>query len=266
MARNKSSPKYVFVWDLDDTLIWTSWAYSRAFATFHKYMEELFGGRLIELRTLGTISEEIDKNLIKTINPNTSKPYGYSMERFPASFVKTYEWLCEHGFGTYQEMIARRVSLIGNEAFDPLGYKKQGMVEGAQEVLDFIHDQSDMQILVTKGEKLVQDSKIVTLNLDTWFGKEIYVVDSKNKDTFAKICERFPDSVIFSVGNSFGSDIQPALDAGIMGIFIPYYSWIGEAPPPEIDIDRVFKIDDIKDLISLYPELPSLKTPRKDNS
>ncbi len=151
----KRGPPRVFIWDLDDTLIWTSWAYSRAFAKFHEYMTQLFDYRLLELRTLGTISEEIDKALIKKVNPDTDKPYGYGMDRFPMSLVETYKWLCGHGYGKYHEMVARCVKLIGMEAFDPLGYKQQGLVKGAKETLDFIRDQDDIQILLTKGERLV---------------------------------------------------------------------------------------------------------------
>ena len=252
-TRSKPS-KRVFVWDLDDTLIWTSWAYSRAFGEFYEYMLQLYDYRLIELRTLGTISEDIDKNLVKEVNPETDKPYGYSMHRFPASLVKTYEWLCEHGYAKYQEAVARRARVIGMTAFDPLGYKKQGLVKGAEETLDFIKKQGDIQVLVTKGEQIVQESKIVNTNLDRWFGDNIRIVDTKDTDMFREVQTRFPGSPVFSVGNSYRSDIVPALEAGVYGIFIPYYTWLGEKPPgdEEINTVRVFKIDQITDIIGLY--------------
>ena len=211
-----ASPKRVFIWDLDDTLIWTSWAYSRAFAEFYEYMLQLFDYRLIELRTLGTISEEIDKSLIREINPTSGKPYGYSMYRFPASLVKTYEWLCEHGYGKYQKAVAMRVDNIGMRAFDPLGYKQQGLVKGTEETLNYINGQKDIQILITKGERLVQECKIVILNLDQWFDDRIEIVDSKTKETFLDYQSKFPGCLIFSVGNSYNSDIVPALEAGVL--------------------------------------------------
>ena len=251
-TRNKASPQRVFIWDLDDTLIWTSWAYSRAFSKFYEYMLQLFDFRLIELRTLGTISEEIDKFLIKELNPETGKPYGYSMYRFPASLVKTYEWLCEHGYGKYQEAVARRVKIMGMEAFDPLGYKQQGLVKGAEEVLKYINERKDVQILITKGEQLVQECKIVTLNLDQWFGNEIYVVDTKTKETFLEYRKKYPANPIFSVGNSYNSDILPAIEAGVKAIFIPYYTWLGEQSPPTMNENQVLKIENIKQIIDLY--------------
>ena len=250
--RNKASPKRVFIWDLDDTLIWTSWAYSRAFAKFYEYMLQLFDYRLIELRTLGTVSEEIDKSLKEDMNPETGKKYGYSMYRFPASLVKTYEWLCEHGYGKYQEAVARRAKIIGMEAFDPLGYKQQGLVKGAEETLNYINKRRDIQILITKGEQLVQECKIVTVNLDQWFGDRIYIVDVKAKETFLQYREEYPNSQIFSIGNSYNSDIVPALEAGVRAIYIPYYTWLGEKPPPITDETQVLKIENIKQIIELY--------------
>jgi len=215
-------------------------------------MLQLYDFRLIELRTLGTISEEIDKSLLNEINPETGVKYGYSMHRFPASLVKTYEWLCEHGFGEYQKAVAMRVKMIGMEAFDPLGYKEQGLVKGAREVLEFIKKKRDIQILVSKGEKLIQECKIITLNLDFWFGDRIQIVSSKTKKTFIQLKEEFPGSRLFCVGNSYKSDIVPALEAGIEGIFIPYYTWLGERPFAAIDESNVFKINNIRQILDLY--------------
>lgn len=242
----------VFIWDMDDTLMWTSWAYSRAFSTFYDYMLQLFDFRIIELRTLGTVSEQIDRGLIKAINPETGKPYGYSMARFPLSLVKTYEWLCERGFSKYHEMVAHRVKMIGMEAFDPLGYKQQGLVKGAEQTLNFIQEHGDTQILITKGERLVQKYKIVALELDRWFGEEVNIVDFKTREMFVECKKRFPRNQIFSVGNSYASDIEPALKAGIKAIFIPYFTWLGEELPKNIDTKYVFQLKKISEIIDLY--------------
>ena len=243
--------KRVFVFDLDDTLFWTSWAYSRAFSKFHDYLLQLFRYRLIELRTLGTISEKIDLELIHEINPDTGRPYGYSMARFPESLVRTYEHLCERGFGKYQKLVAAHIRRIGLGAFDPLVYQEQGLVAGAAETLDFIRAQGDALILVTKGERLVQDCKIDILELGQWFGEEMYVVDAKDVSTFTDVLARFPDSCVYTVGNSYPSDIAPALAAEVGAIFIPYFTWAGEAEATEVD-PRVIQLEDIRGIMGLY--------------
>ena len=121
-------------------------------------------------------------------------------------------------------------------------------------VSNFIARQGDIQILITKGERLVQECKIVTLNLDQWFGDRIEIVEegSKTKEIFLKYAVKFPDCIKISVGNSYNSDIRPALEAGIRGIFIPYYTWLGEKPPADIDETTVFKIEKIKQILDLY--------------
>ena len=248
-----TTPKRVFVWDLDDTLMWTSWAYSKAFMKFCDYLLELSDFRLLEFRTIATESERIDKKLIKTIDPNTGEPYGFTMHRFPESLVRTYQWLCENDpVMGYQELVARRVRMIGYEAFDPLNYKRQGLVRGGVETLEFIGQAGDMNILVTKGDQLVQDTKVVALDLDRWFGEEIYVVDDKDAETFNEQQNRFPRSRLYSVGNSYKSDIAPALEADVGTIYIPYYTWLGEKAETEVDTEQVLEIKQIDKLVDLH--------------
>lgn len=144
--------------------------------------------------------------------------------------------------------------MIGMEAFDPLGYKQQGLVKGAAETLTHINNQGDKNILLTKGERLVQEYKIVALELERWFGEDVHIVDAKTKQTFLQYQERFPASTIYSVGNSYRSDIVPALEAGVRTIFIPYYTWLGEEHPASIDTQKVHIIKDVEEIIRLYEQ------------
>ncbi|MDE1970611.1 MAG: hypothetical protein KGI50_03475 [Patescibacteria group bacterium] len=240
--------KICWVFDLDDTLIWTSYAYSVAFEVFYNYLLKLYKHRLLEIRTLGTISEKIDLGLREEINPALMIPYGYTRHRFPESLVRTYRWLCAQGFGNVNELVLQRVRDIGYSAFDPLRYQEQGLVEGGGEVLDFLVARGDALILITKGDELVQKTKIDMLNLDRWFGAEIHITHSKTEQEFRALQERYPDHTLISVGNSFQSDIVPALQAGAYGLYIPYYTWAAElieehiTDPRVVTIDRIFRM------------------------
>lgn len=248
-----AQPQRVFVFDLDDMLIWTSKAYSRAFITFYEYLDNLWDGRLLEVRTLGTISENIDLDLMEKINPDTGQVYGYSMHRFPESLVRTYHWLIDenHTNEAYSELVERQVRAIGYKAFDPAIYKEQGIVPGGIATLDFIRDTGDILILVTKGETIVQDNKIIELSLDEWFGEDIETVRTKDADTFRTIQDRFPECRVYSVGNSYKSDMLPAIEAGIEGIYVPYYTWLGEKAETKVDTKRVIVVQQIGDIIAL---------------
>ena len=255
MSQKSRSPdsKIPICWlkDLDDLLIWTSYAYSIAFREFYDYMLKLFRYRLIEIRTLGTISEKIDLSLRSEMNPKTNGPFGYSRDRFPESLVRTYLWLCEKGFGRYNELVADRVRDTGYRAFDPLLYQEQGLVEGAAEVLDLLQSRGDKLVLLTKGDELVQRTKIEVLGLERWFGPEMHIVDDKTVKLFEAMKKKFSGHKLISVGNSYNSDIKPALEAGIMGVYIPYHTWAAEPEPEQIDTDGVIVIDRIFKIFGL---------------
>jgi len=241
----------VWLYDLDDTLMWTSYAYSVAFREFYDYMLKLFRYRLIELRTLGTISENIDLDLRDKINPVTGEVYGYSRYRFPQSLVKTYEWLCEQDFGKYNELVADRVREIGNRAFDPLLYQEQGLIASAEDVLDFHVEKRDKLYLVTKGDELVQQTKIDILELDRWFVPEnMLIVPDKDHACFESFKELFPEHTLVSVGNSYRSDIKPAQEAGIRSLYIPYHTWAAEAEPENANLESVVVARRIHEVIN----------------
>ncbi|OHA10953.1 MAG: hypothetical protein A3H69_05940 [Candidatus Sungbacteria bacterium RIFCSPLOWO2_02_FULL_47_9] len=145
--------------------------------------------------------------------------------------------------------MASRVRDIGYRAFDPLFYQEQGLVEGGKETLDFLQTREDELVLVTKGDDLVQKTKIEILELDRWFGDEIHIVNSKTREDFERMRQRFPEHTLISVGNSFESDIKPAIQARLYGLYIPYHTWAAEPErePDEVNskvfkIDRIFKI------------------------
>jgi len=255
MSRTRNG-RNVFLWDLDDTLMWTSYAYSKAFQEFYDYLCELFGNRLIEIRTLGTVSEGIDKQLIKETNPVTGNPYGYSMDRFPESLVRTYRRLCESSFGIFDELVAENIRDIGRQAFSALHYKRQGLVEGVEEVLDFMVQREDKLILFTKGERMVQETKIRTLRLERWFGEDVFngITSIKSAEIFRVFKRQYPRKQVWSVGNSLKSDVVPALEAGIGAIYIPYLTWLGEEHTESLGDDDAIELKHVIEILDLYKQ------------
>lgn len=270
VKKDSSYEGIIFASDLDDFLVWTSFAYTKAWNKFIEYLLELFEYRLPEARTLGTVSEDIDHKLIQKTNPRTGKPYDYSMDRFPESLVRTYYWLVDHGFdrrrtgskNKYNPLVERRIRAIGYEAFDPLIYQKQGLIDGAEEVLGFLKARDDVKIaLVTKGETIVQDNKIMALDLDNpkFFGQEIYIVDSGNSkkyqnkvDVYKELQNRFPKHMLMAAGNSFNSDILPSLEANGTGIYVPYFTWRGEPIRKKYPKTKVANFNEIIDILEFF--------------
>ncbi len=248
----------LFCFDLDDTLMWNEYTYSLAVIEFLQHILKVFEQRAPFAGDIAQMIAKISLRKIKETNPTTGKPYGFSMERFPDTLVDSYKTLCENGWGEYQDFHANHVHGIGMRVFDKKRYWEQGMVPGAVEVLNFLQNQDDDLILLTKGDPRVQERKIQALELTRWF-KKIQIVDSKTSETFRPFMRGWPARSIYGVGNSFSSDIRPALDVGCSAIFIPCFTWRAESTDigrlSESERERLFVIKKISEITEIYNKL-----------
>jgi len=75
-------------------------------------------------------------------------------------------------------------------------------------------------ILVTKGNRKIQQSKIDRSGLNRYFDK-IYIVDVKNQDTWERITSSICDdySKCLAIGNSYIDDIAPTISLGFKAIW-----------------------------------------------
>ncbi len=252
--------KKVFVFDLDDTLI----------DNMHDYADPLLDSCRLIIKTLGNkaphvskimaMEQEIDKRRVSEINPDTGKPFLYSMERFPTSLVETYRQICERVGVSVTETVENQLYIIGMNAFDEARYI-QNINPNALQILDFLHNQGDTLILCTKGDVRVQTKKVNAFQAIgiTHFTK-IYIVEDKTTDTFDDIKKEFGRlGALYSVGNSYSSDITPAFSVGFKGILISVETWdiIGkmEATLKEVDRERCFVLKNLQDIQTRYGEL-----------
>ncbi len=224
--------------DLDDTLMWNSTTYNQPVIDFVKYLTKIFNNRIPSMGTIARIQEDIDYSLGNQINPRTGNPYAFGSDRFPDSFAFTYRALCEKGFGVFDKEVANQCREIGKTAFDERNYHRLGLVPGAKELLDFLARWRHL-VLVTKGEQEVQEAKIKALSLERWF-HDIRIVDQKSwrvyHDVLASLRSRagkrageYSTAKTVAIGNSYSSDIAPAIELGMHAIFIPCPTWKAES-------------------------------------
>lgn len=250
---------HVWCFDLDDTLMWNSTTYNQPFLDFIQFLTGIFNNRIPYAGTIARFQEDIDVGLAKQVNPRTGKLYQFSRDRYPDSYVQTYEWLCQNGFGEYSETAALQCREIGMRAFEQANYRKLGFVPNGEEVLNFLYQRHPL-VLISKGDEWVQQKKVDALNLGRWF-RNINIVPEKTCAVYQDILQgliRLPAEVVM-VGNSFSSDIGPALEAGMNGIFIPCATWKGEsidpcALPKDADV-RMVTFKEIKEIIPWYQTL-----------
>lgn len=249
--------------DLDDTLAWNCVFYNKPILDFVEFLAEIFNYRVPSPGTIIRLQEDIDCDLGKANNPRTGKPYGFSKHRFPDAFALTYKALCEMGFGAYDDHIAEDCRVIGRRAFDPANYQKLGLVPHAKELLGALKERGDRLVVVTKGDRIAQVEKVEAFGLHEWFDA-IHVVDNKDGGVYTDILIDLhkqhirphlaidPEKTIV-VGNSFASDIIPALKSGMYGIFIPCPTWKAECMDmSKIDEEERTRVVEVKEMQEIF--------------
>lgn len=237
-----------FIFDYDDTLAWNLHDYSYPKIELQKFIIDKLGHHAPECSIILKIEEEIDANNVKN--------YGFSKIRFPTSFKNTYMKIRKDAGLDKDPKGEVDAFNIGLKAFNVSKYHFKGLVKGAKETLDYLTSQKDELILLTKGDKDIQWSKIESTEVKKWFGEKIHIVDMKNPGIIHHIVENRDKSKVYHVGNSVRSDAEPALEAGINMILIPYETWLFEKKHngiPKHPNLRVF--DNIIDIIENYNTL-----------
>lgn len=252
-----SSAGRLWIFDLDGTLIATSRAYGYAVVEFIKLMLDVFAQRTPTVEEIDELRREIDNERVEA--------YGAVCHRFPVSLVICYCQLCEKLGIPVDKGVISRVYRIGERAFSIDFYRRDQLIPGVEETLDFLEAQGDDLLVLTKGDPLVQWRKWWGYNLGRWFptSKEFRVVRWEPRAGYpgdkgpllAELREEYPERKIYMVGDSVPSDMIPAVEAGVIAVHIPAYGkweWRSETPPlPE----GVISLKKITDIVEKYNEL-----------
>ncbi len=237
----------VFIYDLDDTLIPNQHDYTVAQLEFIKFVNEKIGFRAPDIQSIINEQVAIDNKRVKDMK--------FKMERFPGSIRLAYQTICEKLGVEFTNDDLDQAYTIGMLAFDKKRYEQQGLVPHASETLDFLARQGDTLILLTKGDKKVQNMKIEANKLDKWF-PQVFVTPTKSAEMLSNISRDYFPKKTWHVGNSIRSDVEPAIQAGIGMIYIPCETWAWEKDHKGLpDYDKLIKIDNIGELPSIYSQL-----------
>ncbi|MBV2208504.1 MAG: HAD family hydrolase [Thermomonas sp.] len=116
-------------------------------------------------------------------------------------------------------------------------------------------------VLITKGDLFHQEAKVRESGLSDLF-RRIEVVSEKDPTTYARLFEEFgvDPSRFLMVGNSLRSDIQPVLELGGWGVYVPYHlTWMHEASAQLTQgRERMREIDGIGNLSQAISDLDAL--------
>jgi putative hydrolase of the HAD superfamily len=221
------------IFDGDDTLWSTMPLYEAAKSDFQTLMRRF--------------DPEFDLSELEIIDSNNVDKYGFCKERFATSMIDTYRALANRKRRTPSRVIEERVKKIANRVF----IQTAPVFAEASRVLESLS--RFRLVLLTKGDRRVQASRITDSGLKHYFHR-IYITPVKGTDEFRHIIaqEQVRPSMTWSVGDSFRSDIKPALTVGLNAIWIHRDTWLFESegqPSEQIGFHRCGSLEAILTII-----------------
>lgn len=203
--------RQTILFDLDDTLVHCNKYFDFVIDQFSDLMEMWFHTYSIKKQAF------IDKQL--EIDLAGVQIHGFAAERFPLSFVETYEFFSaitgRHRLPEERERLmdlGRSVYAIKIERYPNM-----------YEVLDQLRREGHKLVLYTGGEEAIQLNKIKMAEIEEFFGRNVFVVQHKTTKAMETVLSvnGYDRESTWMIGNSVRTDINPALEAGINAIFIP---------------------------------------------
>lgn len=220
--------------DGDDTL-WHSEGYYQA---VHAEFERILG-QYIDLA-----DARVHERLLDTERRNI-QVFGYGVKSMTLSMLETAIALTDERISTRD---LHRFLELGKEV---LAHPVE-LLPGIREAVEAVAREFRL-VLITKGDLFHQEGKVARSGLADIF-QRIEIVSEKNEPTYRRVLGEFAlQPVQFGmVGNSLRSDIEPVVELGGWGVYMPYHvTWAHEA-------ETSFKIDNPRLLqIASASEIPA---------
>ena len=173
--------------------------------------------RCCELLRPWATAREVSEGLFATEHQNLPLT-GYGTKAFTLSLIENAVRISG---GQLSGDIVRHLLEMGKEL---LQFPTTPLPE-VQETLQQLADLRRYQLVVfTKGELMDQEGKLRRSGLEQYFSY-METVSNKTEKEYRQLCENLdvaPEQTLM-VGNSFRSDIAPALAAGAWALHIPYH-------------------------------------------
>lgn len=199
------------LFDLDDTLAHCNIYFEMVLDQFADRMTTWFSANRLTIEEIKARQLEIDTARVAV--------HGFMPDHFPQSLIDTYAYFSSlHGRASAEEE-ERTLFDLGQSVYDKEVEPYPHMVE----TLDKLRDEGHRLFLYTGGVATVQERKIKSLGLETYFGDRIFIRTHKTTDALHEIVskQQFERGRTWMIGNSIRTDIVPALENGIHAIHVP---------------------------------------------
>ncbi len=203
--------RWTILIDLDDTLIPNTHLYHLPSLKCALLISSAMGVKSVHPLEMLKAQLEIDMAMVKS--------HGYGVDRFPKSWVKTYEALARRAGLAVDRKVCEAVRKTA-AAFTRGPYVP---FDGAKEALVELQRDGHGLHLITAGDKALQEKKVRASGLSSLFDS-VNVTGVDKKPVMAKIAGERRDRVMM-VGDSTKSDMKPAIELGIVAVHVPSHTW-----------------------------------------
>lgn len=220
----------LLLFDLDETLIPNSYKYHKQIWRCGMIIAEELAEKSPHPLDVLKRHSEIDIDLVKS--------HGLHLDRFPLSWVQTYEWFCKRLDRTPSKAVKDRL-------FNTASQFKRGPFQafpGAKKVLRQLRRDGHEMHMVTLGVDSLQMRKVRDAGLECFFDS-IHVMNLEKKEIMASLVGENASRAVM-IGDSKRSDIKPAKDLGITAVWIPSDSW----SYANVKVEPDFEISSIREL------------------
>ena len=190
-------------------------------------------------------AREVSEGLVNTERKNLSLT-GYGTKAFTLSLIENAVRVTR---GQLTGDIVQQLLDMGKEL---LNFPTTPLPE-VEETLKRLAEQRRYRLVVfTKGELMDQESKLQRSGLEQYFS-HMETVSNKTEREYRQLCENLgvaPEQTVM-IGNSFRSDIAPALAAGAWAVHIPYHVVWAMEKSEEFPHERLHKIEHFSEIIGL---------------
>ena len=201
--------------------------------------------RCCELLSPWATTREVSEGLVQTERKNLSLT-GYGTKAFTLSLVENAVRVSR---GQITGDVVMELLMLGQQLL-------QFPTTPLPEVEDTLQELSRLRhyrlVVFTKGELMDQEGKLRRSGLEKYFS-HVETVSDKTEQEYRQLCENLgvaPEETLI-VGNSFRSDIAPALTAGAWAVHIPYHVVWELEKSEEFAHERLHKISRFSELLDL---------------
>ena len=189
--------------------------------------------------------EEVSAALFETETGNMAD-LGYGVKAFIISLVENAIKVSD---GQAPAKLIGRIVEVGKS----LLHVDAKPLEGVEKTLAKLREMKEYRLAVfTKGELMDQENKLWRSGVQRYFDV-VSIVSDKTPEAYHHLCKELdvtPEQLVM-VGNSFKSDIAPALKIGASAIHIPFHTIWAHEKTEEFDHKRLRRISHFEEILEI---------------